>query len=307
MTTQPPPPLPEKTPPVLPLFALFAVYNFLMPAMIEGTRSEVVVGLFSGPVGAQLGLLAIWAALGPRPWRVRLPTTLIIAMALRGILVLGAMASLEPSADEVRDRAQSLLFVPLVFLAAQLPLWILRVATGYRIVLDANQQADPPTESRQFGVQHILVATALVAIALGLASTALAPQIERSGAASAWIRLLILCVVCSLWSAFFTLPCLWAAFVAQDKGLAAMAIGGYDLFMSFFLMVVIGALTGMPPFGLVLLFNATLTAVMLGTLHVARACGYVFVRPRRAKPPVAPAESPTATDPSDPSPPPNGP
>jgi hypothetical protein len=310
VTSQPTASQPEKT--SLPgLFsALFGFYNFLAPAIAKEAESEVVVGLLFGPVAAQLGLLSIWATLGPRPWRVRLPTTLIMGMGLYGALLVGMMASWEPPTHAVREMVQSLLFVPLVFLAAQLPLWILRFAIGCRIVLDDADEADRPTESRQFGVQHLLVATALVAIALGLASTALASEIERRGAASAWIELVISCVVCSLWSAFTTLPCLWAAFTTRDKGPAAVAMGGYTLIMALFVIGVIGTITHMPDSGEVVaafvFLNGALVAVMLGVLHVARACGYVFVRARRGGPPALPSQSSTMTDPPDQSPSPSG-
>jgi Flp pilus assembly pilin Flp len=208
-------------------------------------------------------------------------------------------------------------------------LWILRIATGWRIVFTsprpsaqrtstASAQAAPESQpeapeatdgsvpasgSRQFRIEHILGAMAVIAIALGLARVAVIHETFPGGNVDAWTSLLVACAFCCIWSALSTLPCLWAAFSAPEKGAAAIAIGGYTVFMTLIAAAILGGGGFLEAAGMLLLFNGTLAAVMLGILHVARACGYALLRPGRPVQRPAPADPPDRNEIGKPSPP----
>lgn len=199
-----------------------------------------------------------------------------------------------------------MLMLPIIFLAVQVPLWILRIVTGWCIVAGSSEDYSPPSESRQFQLQHMLGATTAVAVALGLASVGLRylDNPTEGTDPSMWLGLMFACLMFGVWSAFSTLPCFWAAFVAPHKMASAVMIAVYAVLMSFLVLAVISAIAGSAPPGeavlCFVLFSGSLASVLLGGLHVVRLCGYVLLRPGRRGPPVRPRGSSPFADSSDP-------
>jgi hypothetical protein len=265
-----------------------------------------MVGLLMGTIAGQGGLLAIWAVLGPQRWIVRLPATFLAALALFGALMLG-FATSYPGPAEWDEMAESLLMMPIVLLAAQFPLWIVRLVLGCRIVPARAESAQSAKGLRQFGMEHLLGATAIVALALGLASLGLRDSSVGQIDLEVWAFLAVACLLVAVWSMFSTLPCLWAAWVAKNKAGAAWALAAYTVVMTMLLIVIVSTVTGeAPPAEAVftlLASHGALVGVMFGTLHVVRACGYVLVRAKRIRPAAAPAGSATTAEPPSPAPP----
>ena len=278
----------------------FALADFVGPLLVRQTQSEVLLMFLFGVVGAQLGVLVIWAVLGPQRWFVRLSATLAVALLLIGAVCLGATVVEEyaPTAGEV---ASFLLCLPLVFLAAQLPLWIRRIAGGWRIVRADAETEGPATGARQFRLQDALAATGVLAVALSLARLGLADEGDMD---DQWMGFLLLSAMCTVWSAFSTLPCLWACFVARGKLRSAVVMAVYVVVMTAIVLAVISAFVRTAPPGDVvagfLLFHAALVGVMLGVLHVLRVLGYVLHRTARRGSTTPIGDRPPDADPGEP-------
>jgi hypothetical protein len=264
----------------------FALVNFIGPPILGAGRSEALAALFLGVMAGQLGLLAIWAVLGPQRWPARLPLTLTIALSLHAATLSGLLP-LDVSESARREMLRSFLLVPLVFLAAQIPLWVLRFVFACRI-LPGGADPGPSVAPRQFGLQQMFLATAVFAGSLGLASLGLSDEAFTAADAGRWTGLLIGCGLCSVWSAFWTLPCLWAGLIARDKTASAMGMAAYVPVVSFFVVAVVDIFAGVINFatimGQLLLFHGGLTGVMLGTFHAVRSRGYVLVRANLGNP-----------------------
>jgi hypothetical protein len=280
--------------PVAALLIGFAVVDFLAIPMVELSGWRFLRGLPVGLVGGQLGLLAIWAVLGPQRWIVRLPVTFALTLLLYLVIVSGMIVTEE--ADFVAGETRTVLVAPLLLLAVQSPLWILRMTLGCRILHAATETDASSKLSRQFGLSHLLGATAVIAIALGLAS--LGRQDKGT-----WAELLIPCLLFTTWSALSTLPCLWAALVARNKLISTLAIVAYVLVVTLVVLLLPSAFTGRaPPLGIglaVLLLCATLMGSMLAVLRVARKRGFLLVR-WKSQERAAGEDSPVGTGPGEP-------
>lgn len=286
---------PEKPPPVPGctivglLVGGFAVADFVLPAIAEEVGSPGFAGLVAGGVAGQFGLLSIWAVFGPQRWTRRLPAALGAAVLLFAALFLGMVVAEGNRPSQWEEFVLALLFLPLVFLSAQLLLWIPRYVGGWRIVRAEAETNVRATGSRQFDLRDLLGAMVVLAVSLGLASCGFAGERDLG---ATWAPLLLGCLVCAAWSAFSTLPCLWACFVARAPGAAAIVIAVYVLVMTAVVLAIGSALGGSGPPGEavvgVLMFHGGLAGVILGVLCVFRGSGYVLRRAadrRQATPP----------------------
>ena len=288
--------------------AVFLVVDLAMWPVVEASRGDEIGTVLAGAVAGQLGMLAIWAVLGPQRFLVRFlgsftVTTLLWCGLLAGMVMTGR------GPPSFREGAEVTLMLPMVFLAAQFPLWVLKMATGWRIVVEYTVDDPLAMQSRQFGLQEMLGVTTIVAVALGLARLGLPGLDNRGGNVdlSQWSALLFVCLMCSVWSAFSTLPCVWAAFVARSKAAGAVFIAVYAVLMSVLPVVVLCAIARSPGFlgeawKYSLLLHGSLALVLLGSLHVARAFGYTLLRPRRVRAAAVSAGSCPFADPSKPAP-----
>jgi hypothetical protein len=280
--------------PIVALLIGFAVLDFLAEPVVELSGWQLMGLLPLGLIGGQLALLAIWAVLGPQRWIVRLPVTFGLTLLLFLVLVSGMILT-DGTQYAARDTRTALL-VPLLFLAVQSPLWILRMALGCRILHAATETDASSMLSRQFGLSHLLGAMAVIAVALGLASLGK----QDTGT---WAELLIMCLVFATWSALSTLPCLWAALVARNKRISTLAIVAYVLVLTLVVLLVSSVLGGSaPPSGIglaVLLLCAALMGSMLAVLHIVRKRGFVLVR-WKSEERAAGEDSPSGTGPGEP-------
>ena len=265
------------------MIAAFPLANLIAAPLLWASEAEVAFALFAGIALAELGLLAIWAVLGPQRWIVRLPVTFAYAVLLCTMVIMGSAIVEPPPRSDWSEIARSyLLFLPLVFLAAQLPLWILRIATGCRIVRADAENGLRSTASRQFQLLDLFGAMTVLAVALGLASLGLSREeyIEEYIGAFTWPIVLIICLVCAGGSTFSTLPCLWAGLISRNRVLSTVVIAVYVLVMTPVLLTIGTAIAGSAPpaeaeVGFLLLVGG-LVGVMLAVLHVVRRWGYVL-------------------------------
>lgn len=305
-------PPPSRRFPIWLFIGLFAISDFLVVpvtayAMGRAGPSTLFVRLWSGLVYGvifgQLSLLSIWAVFGPSSALVRLPLTTMVGMSLAACLVAGYAAAVGIGGVP-GETALVFLFVPLVLLSAQVPLWVLKLVTGGRIVRRDARTGQMPTVQRQFGIVHLMAATVVVALALGLASSGL----RLLGAQEAFEGMDILmrgvltsyCGLSCVLSLLVALPCLWAGLGAKNPRAGAVGLAIYaGLITLLWGAVLVLSSPGPVPGEAVaelLLYGGSLMLVTLGTLYVARRCGYRYQRGGRPKPAVATA-APSAAGP----------
>ena len=266
----------------------FALFNFVTPLMMESvspppiSASLALVGIILGSMFGQCCLLAIWGVLGPSRAPVRLIAALTIGVFLMASSGVGFRIFDLPNVT-LDAGVAAFLVLPLYLLAFQLPLWVLKLVTGGRIVHVGSDPRPSTTPRRQFGLRDVMGGTVVIAVALSLAKT------SEDQVSEGWIPLLASCLACTVVSTFATLPCLWAGMIAKNKGAATGMIAIYAMLISVLCVVGIGLLLlrgPMPAEVPVMLFSysGTLMAVILGTLHIARLCGYVYISGGRPQP-----------------------
>lgn len=224
---------------------------------------------------AQLNLIATWAALSPGRLVVRLPWTWLLGVLVWYALVLGRHPPL-PAAH----LGLSILFL---VLAPQLPLWIVNIGFGWRLVAGENE---PSTlNERQFRLSHLLAGTFLLCVALTLARLVLSSsdlETVRLGR-EFWI----LHAVVALCNLLVSSPCIWGAFASwRIIPLLAVMWVPYALLMSLMEVGVLTSLLGGSTAelaGTLVPLNLTQCITVWGTLLLLRAMGFRLVRDRGRK------------------------
>ena len=284
----------------------YAFLDFLIPGILEASDPDnggwVFVALLTGAACGQAGFLIVWAALGPFRLWVRWSAVLATGFGLYFTFCIGMAASVPRFVirDAFTQAALGSLLLPLLFLSAQLPLWIRKTLGGWQIVPAGEVSRHSAVEARQFGLRHILGLTAALAVALSLAQLAMQNMGSpgRQGGRMApemWLNMGLMCVVVCLYSAVWTLMSAWACFLARDKGTGCLVVVGVWLGVSMLLIVIIGSFAGgsFPGEAMAAIFLhfAGTAAVLLGSLHLLRIAGCVMIRTgRKAKPEPAVAD-----------------
>jgi len=160
---------------------IFGTIYYLSSFTGGGPHFDYFVAM--GLLIAQPCLLCIWCALGGQN------------PILRVLISMGMLTALTLTYAKVLENDGAPLEVTLIICGAvgalvvvlQIPLWIFRVSTKQAIVLDLG---DSQSGSNQFGIMHLLIATALVAI-LTAVTKAYFPtgSIIDGSAPFSWIRL----------------------------------------------------------------------------------------------------------------------
>jgi hypothetical protein len=148
---------------------------------------------------AQGNTLAAWLVWSDGPFLRRLTVHWGIAGALCAIWLAGLRMFVKPE-DAIFASSTIVLAVPLVSMAAQMPLWIVRYFFGWRLVRGDGQNpiaAEPPLT-----IRDLLVATLLVAGAFACAR--LLPQIQQEQ--RFWLVWCVACGVTAVISTFSMLP-----------------------------------------------------------------------------------------------------
>jgi hypothetical protein len=161
----------------------------LMDVFSSGDWGAFWVFWCGGAMPAQLGLLAIWGALGPgKGWR-----RILLCMAVGAFWILawagGRFLPMDRNFNFNRAEFSPALCLPLVLIAAQLPLWALRVFARWRLVQEDGAAFSPPP---QMSIAGILVATTVVGATLASARFG-AHLWDASSSSSWWLGLGIAC------------------------------------------------------------------------------------------------------------------
>ena len=158
------------------LIAISLASDFLMvlaPAMIPALPI-VYFPLLQATVGCTLAqgcLLAAWLAWGDQPFWQRLLRHWIVAAILYLVWVAG-LALGQP--NQFRQLSMMVgLSVPLMSIAAQLPLWIARQMFGWRLI---RGEENDGTRRAPLSIRDLMTATVVVAVTLALARLAPSPD-----------------------------------------------------------------------------------------------------------------------------------
>ena len=274
--------------PMLMSLAGLAAFDFLAPGMLDEITSSTPMFAVLGIVAGQIPLVAVWAVFGPeRFWRRWLSALAVICHLYVSLLAGMAVAGVPRS--EVEVFSINLLMLPLVFLAGQLPLWLLRLGVGRGLSHD-TAEAVSSDGGMQFGVRDLLTAFVVVGAALGLSRLAVllhAMNGSDGQGMEPWLYLAMAATLLGVWSALLALPCMWAAFLAYNRNTASLVVTVYVLIVAFLAAVILGAMSGAGLIHEVLLsllaFHAGSLAVILAGCRLLGSWGY-SIRGRGVQP-----------------------
>lgn len=267
---------------------------FCMPQLFFRTSPDFEWLLASG-LGvcvAQVNLIAVWAALTPGRLILRLLWSTFLATLIWYALVLGNQLRSLTNSFAIYRREDALL-LGLILLAgvilAQGPLWIASSLFRWRLLPPGHEHGATGGD-RQFRISHLLTATAVVSVALGLGRLLL-PEGEWETApldGELWVLLPIVAVV----NLFVVLPCVWGAF-ARGRILIWLAVGWlvYAVAVSIVQVLVISLFLGGAPedvWLIMIVFNLAQCLCVFGTLVCLRGIGFRLQRPGQPSPPLFP-------------------
>ncbi len=186
-----------------------AIAFFWMP------DTEIFGGIFLGTVFAHGSLLAVWIALG-RGAFTRRCFLVFLLLATSGTLLVLPIACDAPS-----DRSFALVFGGILigqWLAVQTPLWLIRLAFGWRLGTLNSVTDDSGREELQFGIKQLLGWTAAIAVLLGIGRWLIGDELHDSDADTVWetvweIAGFALVLACS--NVLVAWPMIWAMLVRR--------------------------------------------------------------------------------------------
>jgi hypothetical protein len=294
------------------LAVVVAAFNVASFPLLRGTVGPsggdlVIVGLVLGVFPAQVGALTLWLVFGSGPFLLRLAAHWGIAFGLFAAWALGCAAAMAdgPTRELPEVLSAVVCSLPLVSLAAQLPLWPLRTHLGWRVELPNDEKGSgvlggerlsnmekpcPPKTPGPLApdpltIRDILVGTVVTAVAV--AGLRIFPQIWGRGEyfwEGYWMAWAIGAGVIALVSLLALLPAITMLLRIRDTAGASLAWLGYVATAGFVTVVAIGliARAGPPPefiVGLICVFTSF--ALTLGLpLWIVRAHGWRLVMPR---------------------------
>jgi hypothetical protein len=290
----PPPPPPRRVPhPYAPLVVpilLAAVLNVIFPATVKVAEThirpgEIVLSFLAGIVVGELGLLATWAVLGP--WRLYAQwfAVSLLWLVLFMMLMLGGalVHDLPPNGNEF---LQITFGYSAAFVAAQAPLWFIRLLRGWRLVLRGAETARTAIESRQMQIRDILIAMTMLAVFLGTMNLVAKGGHGRDSVEFPFIVLCI-CGVAVVWSALVLPICLWVCFGASAIRVRIASLVGYLIAAATIAVCVTVAVSRriLPTdeVGFFMALHVALFATLLSGLWLARTCGYVLISVRSTR------------------------
>jgi hypothetical protein len=208
------------------LLVCYALFDFLSPALMDalwGTNEYpplpgilLMLATF-GCLAAQYGALVAWSVLGARPAIGRWAASLVAAECLLGLHALAwALFS-----DRKASFGAALEALAVGFLAAQIPVWVMRVGQGYRLIT-AGEQLPP---ARRFALRDLFIATAAIAASLALLQLGAgdAPRAETARTAA------VSCAVGFAWCVLAVWPCLHSALLSKSSRSGSCWIATYAI------------------------------------------------------------------------------
>jgi len=254
---------------IIPLLVLFAISDAAVLKLMDVYQPEhwgaFWVYLTAGGMCAQFGLLVIWGALGlGNAWLRQVSIFLIASVWLASWFLGGYFLSAFGNYVSWRQAAP-ILCVPLILLASQLPLWVLRILGRWRL---AHCSQPIRTTPPQMTIAGILGAMTFVGISLALGNVGLkVSELESPG--SWWAGIGIACASGFAACVLVVIPvcCLALRLASWPLGLGLSAL--YLLLVFAAALFITGQITGEfrgGPFGTILAYPTTFSGLALGLL-----------------------------------------
>jgi hypothetical protein len=150
---------------LLGLAALFALVNLSIFPLIEAFDDDALF-IICGCVGVMLAegfVLAVWLVWGGGSFLKRFVLHWAAVLLLGAIWLVGAIAAEGVRDGDIRDALEVIPFsLPLASLTIQLPLWIVRLYFGWRLV-DECADAAP---IRPLAIRDLMIGTVVAALSL---------------------------------------------------------------------------------------------------------------------------------------------
>jgi hypothetical protein len=272
-------------------FAAIASRNSF-PTFVSGAGA---VGIREAPnatfsQNCSLAWLAVWVAMGPSRWLLRLLLALVAGVVLYSAFVLG-VGNGKNHPPDVSEMFRAIPILPLAILSTALPLLVLRGVTGWRIAFIDRTPVAATTATRRFAIRDLFAVTAAVAVSLGLSRIGL-KWIWADNEAS--VVIVFVSLILTGLSLFMACPCVWSSLRVRSMFLGSVMATAYAGALGIVEALGIRLLPRGPrSIGLwtsstselllgLIWFNAAAVLTLHGSLLLARGCGYALLRmPRR--------------------------
>lgn len=184
------------------LFLVLAAGSLLIGTVVPGPDPDVYfLGISLGFIFGGVGIVAIWFAWESLPYRVSVAIFFHFVLMTAFGFYVGRTGG--PSGFILIGCATILLQSAVT----QLPLWILRSRSGYRLA--SRDQLTDDESKPQFSIANILVVTSVLALTMSLARLVL-PEISLlSGSSTRTMQWAILFTLTGVGSVMVTLAALW--------------------------------------------------------------------------------------------------
>jgi hypothetical protein len=272
------------------IVAVAVVGNYVIPsAFVDGGPAEIepYVAVFAtGALVAEACLLAIWAALGRQAISYRLLCPCAILLLATCAFFAGIRSSVGPATSRQPPLQVAMILIiaaSLMFVSLQIPLWVLRIRYGRRIDVMTRPQATDNAPV-QFSLRYLMILTAVVAVGMVAARTALAGT-EWEPSDGPWLMVVTMIAIFALFSTAVCVPCVR---ITLDEEEAAGRWGGILLLVFFIgpvstmVAVVVVSGEGFSNSGELLLgiycFAAGMLLTTVVVLLIMRGLGYRLVR-----------------------------
>ena len=267
---------PSNSPPIVVLFgftgASVLLNILLLRAAIEFS-SPTIGGFLAGGVMAEFAVFSVWAVFGPQALPIRWFAVLLATAMLYGSILIG----IEVPRGAMEAAGRAMFAIPLVSLAAQLPMWILKLLVGVRLVGNLAEQNE--SVGRPLRIHDLMYGTAFIAVSLGLVRFAGGNESPMA----VWTSLGISCGVVACIGVLF-LPALWACLTRLSAGAGAIAVFAFATLLGcIVIMVVAATASNAPPpdtIGLILGIAEGAALITVGGLMMFRMAGMRLGRPR---------------------------
>ncbi|MBC8868870.1 MAG: hypothetical protein H8E44_05605 [Planctomycetes bacterium] len=213
--------------------AFFAAANCLIfPLMLVADANQILgtffVAAWYSAIGAQMALHAIWCVFVPLHWIKRFLVGATSGLVLYGALA-GAFALFFYHLGFMGDEDWlifiiGLLCLPLLLLAAQAPLWIMRTWFRWRIT---HLGDDPSTSFQSLRIRDLMIATAVIAMALTAAQ--ISQSIGASSGNNNIVGIAVAALIIMVTSGILVLPVVVATLHARRLLMALALVFSVDV------------------------------------------------------------------------------
>ncbi len=242
---------------------------------------EVILAVWIGFVGAQIGVHAIWSVFAPWSLVSRLLFSVATGLALALAYVCSEALRWGYAYIDGEELLGFLLCLPLVSLVIQLPLWLARIwLTGGFVSADGPS---PEISKRSLNIRDLMLFTAVVAVTF--AAARLASRDYGRSAPEFLVELLIQAGVAAVICLFSVLPTVIATHLARRGPWAAAVAILFETAAYVILIVVLSLIGGSPPprdmYWIFAVVFVSFVVFLTTPLLISRRLGYRLVRYKR--------------------------